>query len=481
VTRLRFLFFALLAIVAVAIVFACGEDPVTIPPPDTSADGATQDGAASDAPTNADGGTSDAADDSPDVVCPKATPDDATGVFVAAAGTTDATCGTRADPCKTIALGITRANAAGKAKVYVSRGVYVEHVVLTAGVRVEGGFDILADGSWNRTCVDPRTAVTLRAPTNSEVTVTANDLGGKAELAFVRVESKAQAMVASGDSLYGVVARGATTTLALEEVDIETGDAVAALGGKPGDAGADGAPTGCTPPSTGANGPNGDGGAGAAAGTFGASLYVESPGGNGTAGGTGQIGTTAGAAPCVQCGSCNGGCTFVANGPMQCGTDGLAGCPGEGGGMGGGGLGGGSSVGLYAFNATVTVKGGRIKAGDAGNGGAGGTGGTGGKGAAGTAGAQGLECTTSCSNATGTCVEIKSHAGPGTPGGNGGNGGNGGAGGGGAGGSSIAIFQGGAGIVTTDSATTLAVGKLGKGGGSGGSAGANGVSANRVP
>lgn len=475
--RLRFVF--ALASLAVPAAFACGEDVVDIPPPEDGADASAEDGGGG-TPGAGDGGSGGDADARADVVCPTVTPDDAAGVFVAKSGTASPSCGTRLEPCGTIALGIARAG--GKKKnVYVARGVYVEHVVLEAGVRLEGGYDVMATGAWNRTCVDPADAVVVRAPGGSSSTVAAEDLGGKAEIAFMRIESKAQNAVAAGESLYGVVARGATTSLELEEIHIEMANAGAGKAGDPGDAGAAGSALGCPPPSTGQGGAAGERGAGAPAGTFTSAGWSASAGTGGQPGAAGTSGTAGAAGTCVTCGTCTAACIFLTAGTTACGTDGLPGCPGGAGEQGGGGGSGGSSIGLFSWDATVVVKGGRIRAGDAGSGGSGGAGGAGGKPALGAAGKPTDDCVVGCQLDGLTCNEVKGHGEGGARGGDGGAGGAGGPGGGGAGGSSFAIYQGGTGVVTTQDGTSLAFGKAGKGGGPAGGAGSSGAAAARVP
>lgn len=445
---------------------------------------------------NDDGGDNDAAapetgipeggDDGADVVCPVVIPDDATGVYVAGTGTSAPTCGTRAAPCKTVAIGIARALAAtpARAKVHVARGTYTEKITLSAGIELVGGWDVQGT-DWKRTCVAPEGAVVLRAPGTSNVTVEARDLAGEARLSLLRIESKPAAQVKAGESLYGVVAVGAATTLVMNDVHVEMGDAGTGESGTKGMPGADGAPI-CAG-GTGAPGAPGQQGLGAGAGTFDPAGYVAgvaAPGGSATAGGDGTAG---GAGTCVTCGKCDTLlCFFTPDPEPTCGTGGTAGCGGATGGPGGPAGGGGSSVGVFAWDATITIHGGTIKSGDAGSGGAGGTAGVAGAPTKGAAGAPmpalEADCVTGCQRNLGLqCIVSTGQGLGGVAGGPGGTPGASGAGGGGSGGSSFAIYQGGAGVVSTTGGASLAHGKAGSGGGPAGGAGAVGAAADRVP
>lgn len=454
------------AIVPIAI--ACGDDPPSIPEATTLPDGSV---AAADATAGDDASGDDAA---VDVTCPKVAPADAAAVFVATAGANTATCGGRDAPCKTINAGIKRAAAQGKKTVYVARGTYVEHVVMSAGVRVEGGWE----PTWTRACVAANEAVVVRAPAADEMTIDARNLGGEAAIASLRVESKNGAAVATGESLYGVYAVGASTTLTLEDVLVSVGNAGGGSNGKTGTAGAN-AVAGCVAVGAGAAGAAGAIGAGAAAGAFGQSGWSAPAATIGVSGGPGEDGTAGGDKQCVQCGSCDVTCVFVP-GTQACGTAGSPGCGGAAGGPGTPGTNGGSAVGVFAWDATVKMTGGVVIAGNGGSGGAGGGGGKGGDPTLGVAGTASATCTIGCNLVVTTCVELKGAAGGGTAGGAGGAGGVGGAGGGGAGGSSYAVYQGGTAIVTA-SETTLAHGAAGAGGGPAGAQGASGASGDRYP
>ncbi len=477
----RFLLPSIASLLCLTLAFACGTQEVSIPddfpPPDSSTGKDASDGAVADRSV-------DTGPDAPDVVCPEVLPDDATGVFVSPGGTNDASCGTRAAPCKAVNVGITHAVAASKPNVYVARGTYVEKVTLAGGVALVGGWDFPAGSSkWRRSCVDPGEIVVLRAPAGQNVTVEARDLPAEpATLSLVRIESKAAAAVAASESLYGLLAVGATTSVVLENVRIDVGAAGAGTTPAKGAAGAAGALS-CA---AGIGGPGsaGTSGAGAAIGTFGSTGYVPATATAGNLGAAGNNGLAGGLGACIQCGTCDtflNGCALLPDPLKTCGKDGQSGCGGGPGVVGLPGTGGGSSIGIYVWNATVTVRGGKIKSGDAGNGGAGGAGGNGGVPTAAAAGTASDACTSKCELGLLACVETKEKAAGGVAGTAGGSGGSGGTGGGGGGGSSFALYAGGIGVVTTESNPTLAHGKAGAGGGVGAAAGASGAAADRVP
>ena len=477
------------ALVGLSLAIACGTE-VSIPEPEPGIKPVVE--AAADTSVIPETGVpddtgSDAGVDAADVVCPDVSPDDATGIFAAPTGTNSATCGTRAAPCKTLSHSVLRAGAAFRTKVFAARGTYVEKLTLAAGVEVIGGWDVTAT-TWKRACVAPEDAVIVRAPLGQNITVEARDLAGQATLSLVRVESKLAAQVLPGESLYGVVAVGTTTTLVMNDVRIDMADAVGASNGAKGDAGAP-APASCAA-GNGANGADGGQGGGAPSGSYDPiNGYAPGTAAAGGSAGVGGNGAAAGVGACAVCGKCAVnlamvGCDFTPDpGQPTCGKDGSPGCGGGAGTPGGPASGGGSNIGLFAWDATVTINGGKVKSGDAGNGG---NGGAGGAGAAGTKGAAGtatdlcpVGCTFDLPNVS--CIDVKDRADGGTAGDAGGRGGSAGAGGGGGGGSSFAIYQGGAGLVTTAGGTSLAHGKAGTGGTPDAGAGAAGVAANRIP
>lgn len=459
--------------IALAIAAACGDDA---DPPGATPDGGVDAGSDVVNVTPTDAGSN--------VVCPASPPDEATGIFVASSGVSTPECGSRTEPCQSITLGMSRAAVQSKAKLYVARGVYGEALSLRAGLRIEGGYDVKADGSWNRACVEAPDAVVIRATGTSSATITAKDLGGKAELAYLRIESKAQTDVKPGESLYGIVATGASTALELTEVRVAMIAAGDGAQGIAGDAGANGPGAGQCDAGNGADGTRGALGDGAQAGTFDPSGYLPAAGDVGGVGAVGRGGNVGGDGQCVQCGSCSAfpDCTFTPAPLPSCGKEGGSGCGGLGGIGGRAGSGGGSSVGIFAWDAKVALVGGTVRAGDGGKGGAGGQGGQGGNGTNGVVGQPTGVCITSCTPNVPelACTTTTASGAGGTTGGPGGGGGRGGSGGGGAGGNSFAIFSGGSAVVSTTN-TILEHGVPGIGGGPDGGVGATGAAAVRVP
>jgi hypothetical protein len=461
-------------LVAIPLAVACGED-ATIPSLVDLPDGAVA------AVDGGDGVESDAGDAAPPA-CPPVSPDDTRGVYVSTNGSDADGCGTRDAPCKSITAGLARAVAAAKGKVYVARGVYTEKVTLVGGITVEGGWEA-AGATWTQACSAADEAVVVRAPASETVTVVAKDLGGSvAGLSTLRVESKAAGAVDAGESIYGIAATGATTTLTLTDVLVDVGSGGNGTNGSPGDGGIAGDAAGCGAAGDAAAGTPGSIGSGAPSGTFAQTGYVLPNAAAGAAGAAGQNGTAGAPGSCVDGGSCVGappGCTFVPGVALTCGATGLAGCGGAPGTPGVPGSAGGSAIGVFAWDAIVQITGGHVHAGDGGSGGNGGAGGSGGSGGAGAKGAS-QNATTSCTNGVAACVDVQSTANGGAAGTTGGAGGAGGAGGGGAGGWSVAIYLGGAGVVTTTNAT-LTHGKAGAGGGPDGGAGSVGTAADHIP
>jgi hypothetical protein len=478
----RFLLPSFASLLCLTLAFACGTQEVSIPdnfpPPDGSTGKDASDGSV------ADQSAADTGPDAPDVICPEVLPDDGTGVFVSPGGTNDVSCGTRAAPCKTVNIGITHAVAASKANVYVARGTYVEKVTLAGGVAIVGGWDFPAASiKWRRSCVDPGEIVVLRAPQGQNVTVEARDLSAEpATLSLLRIESKAAAAVAASESLYGLLAIGATTSVVLENVHIEVGAAGAGTSPAKAAAGTGGAVS-CA---AGIGGPGtaGTPGTGAGIGSFDATGYVPAAATAGNLGTPGNNGLPGTAGACIQCGTCDtfiNGCALLPDPAQTCGKDGQPGCGGGPGAVGLPATGGGSSIGIYAWDANVVVRGGKVKSGDAGAGGAGGAGGNGGVPTGAAVGTASDACTSKCDLGALVCVETKTKAAGGAAGTAGGAGGNGGTGGGGGGGSSFALYAGGIGVISTESSPTLGHGKAGAGGGAGATAGASGAAADHVP
>jgi len=399
--------------------------------------------------------------------CPAVTPDPMRTIFVSTAGMDLPNCGSEQAPCASVQQGVSRARTLARPSVFVDRGMYLESVQLAAGVTVQGGWDDVG-GTWTINC-DP-TATVIQAPPTNNVTIKADTLGGSASLDTLTVLSKADLDVNPGESLYGIMAVDATTTLSLSKVLVTVAD------GGPGTAGSvgnDGSPggMGCSA-ADGSNGSAGTQGIGATTGLLSRQGYGSLPGGGGGNGGNGNAGTAPAFGPtCVACGSCSidplGNCNFTPDLTMQCGSAGGPGCGGGGASGGGGGSGGGSSFALFAWDATVTITGGSLTAKNGGAGGAGGFGGGPGAGAAGFAGSVSVPCFTTCDS---TCAGILDQGLGGGAGGTGGSGGAAGQGGGGAGGWSYALARGGNSTVMP-TGTQLAHGMAGAGAPVGGASG----------
>ena len=423
--------FAFLVFVAVPIAVACGAEGVTVPTPAQLLPDGTVD---FDANTPVVDGSLPDADSGSE--CEPVLPDVDAGVFVAPSGADTALCGTRETPCRSVQFGIGRATTMTRPKVFVGRGTFVEHVVMKAAITLDGGWEV--NGlSWTRACAAPPGATILRAPPMAAAAVEATDLGGPAAtLANLAVKGRAEAEGKPGDSLYGITATGATTTLLLENVVVIVPNGGTGKGGTKGMAGVVGAAAGCSTAGAATVGQPGAIGAGSAAGTFGPTGWISAAGTDGTTGmpgGNGALGAAGSCAACVTCGAFLAGCPATVDVP-KCGGTGIAGCGGAPGTQGTGAGGGGSSVGIFVWDATVQFTAGKVVVGNGGDGGVGGGGGAGGFASAGKAGATGDACTTACAADAVMCVETTT-AGAGGPAGTiGGNGGSGGGGGGGSGG-----------------------------------------------
>jgi hypothetical protein len=443
---------------------------------DSSADsGTANDSGDAGQGTDTGGADSGSADSG---ACSSQVVDAMNGIFVTRTGSSaGATCGTIATPCAAVQLGIDRASALGRSTVYVASGTYTESVNLAGGVTVQGGWS--ASGTaWTPICTGnpaQAQAVTIVAPASANVTAAATNLGGTATLQTLTIQSKAQSSVKPGESVYGIVATGASTQLVLDDVYVT---AAAGGGGATGTAGDAGAPaTGTCAAGTGMTGTAGPSGPGADGGTFSSAGYSGGNGSAATAGGPGNNGTVGGPPVCADCvttTSCPALSCTIGSTMHQCGTEGVSGCGGLGGGAGSGGGGGGSSIALFVWDAHVSCNGGGLTAGSGGAGGGGGLGGDGGAGTSGQAGMTTGMCGTSVGGvcATGCSITSPVTLSGGDAGGAGGTGGTGGQGGGGAGGWSCAYYQGGAGLVTLSSISNTAHGNPGTGGPPGGASGA---------
>jgi hypothetical protein len=466
---------ALGAVFSLSLMVACGAILGIEPPIDPPPDGSINDTGAAEASTD-DAGAGDAADEAEaEPPCVHTDPEtiDAVAIYVApATGEDSDNCGDRTKPCKTIAFSQQRATVFGRTRILLSRGVYRESVTLSAGMTLEGGWDILGT-DWIRTCLEPRNrAAVIQAPNNANTTITATNVATEATLRTLTIRSKDTAR--AGESLYGLVSHGATTKVLLDDVSVDVARGGDGAVGVVGPVGSAPAAAGSCPVADGGRGTDGLIGPGADGGTFGPTGYVPSSGGKGSLGTGGLGGTTPGTPPCVDCFTCTGvllGCNSDPA-PQNCGGVGKTGCGGGPGGGGEPGGGGGASIGLYVWEGQVTCRASSIHAGAGGAGGAGGPGGGGAFGSSGAVGPTTGTCNTACNGDLGGCHPTEAGANGGPAGGTGGRGGMGGQGGGGPGGPSYAIVRGATGVVNATD-TTLAHGDAGAslGNGSRGTAG----------
>jgi hypothetical protein len=418
--------------------------------------------------------------------CAARTADDTAGVFVAQGLGTDVNgCGTRSNACNSIAYGIAAAKAGtAKTTIYLAAppatdagpGAYVESVVLDGPFTIEGGWNDTG-GTWTPICdTTTSTAVTIQGVSDKAITAS---FTGSATLRDIRVLSKATA--ATGETLYGIFATGSTTNLTLDAVVVDVATGGVGVDGTNGTNGTAGSTAGCAT-GTGSTGGVGPNGSASAAGTFSSSGYTPTSGGNASDGVAGTNGTTGAAGTCSTAGNCALMCSVqqcsTTNKGNVCGANGLAGCAGTIGTGGTLGTGGGSSIGVFVWDAHLTVFGGTISSSNGGNGGSGGAGGDGGAGQSGVVGSA-VECVTNWSCNGNACSFIAGTSEPGgNAGGKGGNGGAGGHGGGGSGGDSYAFVQGGDGGVTFNGNPTIMHGDAGTGGAV---SGANGTAADKFP
>ncbi|MGO9833753.1 MAG: hypothetical protein ACLP1X_06020 [Polyangiaceae bacterium] len=418
-----------------------------------------------DAPSTDDAPAYDAAN------CDTAGIDSLHGIFVALGGTDGVACGTiPTNPCQSIGAGIASAahvDAGVRNIVYVAAGLYTEKLTLVGGVTVQGGWHWDGGPRWSFDCGNaPESVVVVQAPSDSYTTVDASSNDGvTTALSTLTVLSKAASAVQPGESLYGVFATGVNTVLALTDV------VVTVQGGGAGQAGATGG-AGSTAPGPCAVGdgasatiPGAEGTAGSE-GTLSSTGFTTLPAGTGANGVAGDDGAAGGAPTSVTYSACASVNPCTVEQATCAGGYGVNGCGGGGGLGGGGGVAGGSSVALFAYDATVTVTAGALRAGNGGNGGAGGAGGTGGAGSAGATGEQ-TSCEESSCSDSGACVPGESVTASGGPAGTaGGQGSPGGQGGGGAGGDSYAIVTGGQATekLSVVDSPALTPGKAGTGG-----------------
>lgn len=357
-------------------------------------------------------------------------------------------CGSTQTPCATI----THALLSGATTIYLAAGTYNESITLPANVTVVGGFTSHGQKTWTHDC---QSVSVIQGTSNVAVSVTA--AGAASTLRTLIVQSASA--VDAGESMFGIMATGAGTNLVLDGVEVETAPGGAGAAGAMGTMGGSGG-SGCGAdsgaPGTAVGGPGSPGG-----GVFTSAGYQCMPGTKGANGGVGNNGAPS--TPPFSCVGCFGCSATLCTGPTSsCGTAGSSGCGGLGGGGGTPGGCGGSSVALFAWDATVSIKG-RLNARGGGNGGIGGPGGAGGGGGMGSSGVDTQPCQTGCGALCATTST--GHGTGGGPGGMGGTGAPGGVGGGGPGGSSYAVYQGGAAQVATnvDAGTVLLAGSAGSG------------------
>jgi hypothetical protein len=358
-------------------------------------------------------------------------PDASKAYFVSAGvGEDVANCGGPQGPCRSIHKALQRAVDDGVTFVYLDNtDVYVESepLRLPAGVVLAGGFSNV-NGRWTRLCDAARGKTRLTSSGNPVVLA---EYAGASKLAALTIETR---VANAGESMLGVLARGADTKLWLQDVTVLAADGGA---GAVGAAGTPGAPVSAScEPSDGAAGESvGVSGNPAVAGTFGPDGYVPASGEAGGSGVMGHAGTLGADPGCLPCG---GNCCSLNGDP--CGQRGAPGCGGAAGGGGGGGAGGGSSVALFVWDAHVFVSGGRLHAGSGGHAGDGGAAGSGSAGAPGAMGAAGSACYCADFPEAG-CFGGETPGIPGSQGGAGGAGRDGGPGGAGAGGYAYAAYR----------------------------------------
>lgn len=370
--------------------------------------------------------------------------------------------------------------------VYIDVGVYTEQLNVRAGLTYQGAWTFGQNGGWTRLCTGDSpipSAVTIKAPSNKNVTASARNLNGEAALEALTLVGR-DLPAAPGESMYGLMVVGDTALTRVSLVDVFV-SAPRAGDGKSGGIGATGAtgPATCAAgdPVTPAQEAPGAGGQAKNA-VFDANGYHPADGTAGKVGRAGGNGKSNGGESkgCHGCGPDTAYlhiCTYwnyTAQGGAS--TPGCGGAGGDGGPIGGG---GGSSFGVFVWGATVGAERGGFVAREGGGGGAGGEGGQGGAATGGTDGTS-AACATNpkptCTAGGGADYPNNCSDGDilGTPaaGGHasaGAKGGTGGTGGGGAGGSSYAYYAGGSGVVALNG-TTLTHG-------GGGRAGSNGVPA----
>lgn len=447
-------------------------------------------------------------------------------VFVSdASGADQGTCGPREDPCKSIAQGISRAQALSKSEVYVNGGSYTKFTVAN-GVDVVGGYG----ANWKRGLqATGSTTVTVNATFDASiggpVALIADGINTATRIADMTIKGGA---AAAGQTSYAAYVSNSTSDLVLDSLVVVGGTGgVGSTGANGaggwvgaaanGSGGQDGFEPGgaCNASSAGAGGAGASGASNGGTGGKGGTIDREcgwtglcsfsqcdaQPGANGAAGIGGAIGGNGGSAQtdalCIGDAKAENGFNGANGAPGTAGAAGSGGAAGgsgangalgtNGGGGGGGGGGGASDCNIDDAGAGGGGGGaGGARATTAGQGGGAGassiairlvnasptlsgvqvtlgTGGAGGVGGAGAAGQPG-----GAGGAGGARFE---RGGAGGAGGAGGTGGASGAGGGGGGGAAIGLSRTASSSVVGSPAFSGGIGGAGGTGGNTGSVG----------
>ncbi len=320
-------------------------------------------------------------------------PVDSTQLFVSAeVGEDTASCGNKDAPCKTIKAALDALSPNVK-RIYLATprhpGVkYVETVTLPPNIELQGGWSVRGSAQsgleWQPICesslIDPQQIPNIVG--SESATIRLVDTPG-VTLKNVVIGTRTPG---PGESLYGIVATGASTVVTLDHVIVSVGKAG---DGVDGDAGEDGVvgPDGPCPIGVGASPEAGTDGLPGGAFTFDVDGIHGTEPGPGGPGGLGRNGTVPEDGGCHAYATCAlGSLGCKSNAGTSCGSPGAVGCGGAPGTGGAGGQNGGSAVGIYASGATVIVNVGSINVGGGGNGGNGGKGGNGGEGTLGEGG-----------------------------------------------------------------------------------------------
>ncbi len=359
-------------------------------------------------------------------------------VFVATDGHDDSTCGTRANPCKTINYGLAAATV-GRPDVVVSEGTYDERVVLREGFALHGGYS--RGNGWARGAAYV-TRIASTGVVDAGAPIVEGLFASGIKNAIVdRFTIATPGGIGGGTSTYGVrLLAGATPTL--RHLVVTAGPGGAGSKGDGGNTGTGGARGGNASGRTHGNGgadqcgswpsagfPGGDG---AQDPTGGCSVVGPGATGEGWCGsGAGGASSSCGGGGAVggegPAGTCGGGTTGATTASSAIGTLGAAWIPARGatGNTGVPGLGGSGGGGGGAGDAVTCGYGG-----DGGGGGGGGSGGCGGQGGQGGQGG-GASIALLAIDSTPIVDDVAFTASNGGTGGTGGGGGGGGTGGGG--------------------------------------------------